>query len=244
MARVDYDKQSAVYDAGRSLTPEATATWMAHARIHLRGDVTRLLDLGVGTGRFSAHLADAFESEVVGVEPSAGMLAQAATKPHPRVRLLRGRAEELPLANATFDGAWLSNVIHHFDDMDAAARELRRVVLPEGPVMIRGAFAGRPIPSLYRYFPSTEKTVSTFPALSDVIGAFEHAGFTLFSTERVEQLLARSLSEMVERIKLRADTTLELLPDDEFEAGVAAMAMDARTNDGPVVDPLDLLVVR
>lgn len=244
MARVDYDKQSANYDRGRGLTPEAIATWMAHARIHLRGDVARLLDLGAGTGRFSAHLADAFDSEVVGVEPSAGMIERASTKPHPRVRLVRGTAEHLPLASASCDGAWLSNVIHHFDDMNAAAHELRRVVFPGGPVMIRGAFGGRPIPSLYRYFPSTEKTVSTFPALNDVIGAFEAAGFISFSTERVEQLLARTLSEMIERIKLRADTTLELLPDEEFEAGVNAMIEDAKTNDGPVVDPLDLLVVR
>lgn len=244
MARVDYDKQSAVFDRARSLTPEAAATWMARARIHLRGEVTRLLDLGAGTGRFSHHLADTFDCEVLGIEPSAGMLAQAATKPHTRVRLIRGAAERLPLAGESVDGAWLSNVIHHFDDINGAAHELKRVVVTEGPVMIRGAFAGRPVPTLYRFFPSTEQTVSTFPAIADVIGTFENAGFNTFSVERVEQLLAHSLTEMIERIKLRADTTLELLSDQEFEAGVAAMTAEARTNDGPVIDPLDLLVIR
>jgi SAM-dependent methyltransferase len=244
VARVDYDKQSQVFDRARSLTPEAAATWMARARIHLRGDVTRLLDLGAGTGRFSVHLADAFSSDVIGVEPSGGMLAEAAKKPHPHVRLIRGAAEALPLRSSSCDGAWLSNVIHHFDDFDAAARELRRVVVMEGPVMIRGAFAGRPIPSLYRFFPSTEQTVSTFPGLSDVIGTFDRAGFNTFSVERVEQLLAHSLTEMIERIRLRADTTLELLPDEEFEAGLAAMEAEAQINNGPVIDPLDLLIVR
>jgi SAM-dependent methyltransferase len=244
VARVDYDKQSENFDRGRGLTPEAIDTWMARARIHLRGDVSRLLDLGAGTGRFSAHLADAFACEVVGVEPSAGMLAQAAAKPHPRVRLVRGAAENLPLDGASCDGAWLSNVIHHFDDLHAAAGELRRAVVAEGPVWIRGSFAGRPVPSLYRFFPGTEKTVASFPGIPEVIDAFERAGFQSFSTERVEQLLAHSLTEMIERIKLRADTTLELLPDEAFEAGLHAMIEEAKVNDGPVIDPLDLLVVR
>jgi ubiquinone/menaquinone biosynthesis C-methylase UbiE len=245
VARVDYDDQSEVYDRARGLTPEAITTWMATARIHLRAEVTRLLDLGSGTGRFSAPLADTFDCDVIGVEPSAGMLAQAATKPHPRVHLLRSPAEHLPLDTATFGGAWLSNVLHHFDDMPAAASELRRVVVPGGPVMIRGAFAGRgPISTLYRFFPGAEATIESFPSIPDVIDAFEAAGFGSFSLEKVDQLIARSLTEMVERIRLRADTTLELLGDEEFEAGLEAMVEETKTNDGPVLDALDLLVLR
>src|SRR5438874_10204329 len=81
MARVDYDKQSAVYDKGRTLPPEAIAQWMVTARRHAGDGVQRILDLGCGTARFSAALADAFDADVVGLEPSSGMLAQAATKP-------------------------------------------------------------------------------------------------------------------------------------------------------------------
>jgi ubiquinone/menaquinone biosynthesis C-methylase UbiE len=157
---------------------------------------------------------------------------------------LGGSAEHLPLVDGSCDAAWLSNVVHHFDDVNAAARELRRVLAEDAPVLIRGAFGGRPIATLYDFFPGTEKTVDSFPSVNDMVDAFQSAGFASFSLEKVEQLLARTMSEMVERIKLRADTTLELLSDEEFAEGVRRMEEAAEQDDGPVLDYLDLLVLR
>jgi ubiquinone/menaquinone biosynthesis C-methylase UbiE len=245
MARVDYDKQAAVYDAGRTLPSEAIATWMLVARRHLGESADTILDLGSGTGRFSAALADAFDANLVAVEPSAGMRGQAAGKPHNRVHIVAGNAESLPLPQGSCDAAWLSNVIHHFDDIDASARELRRVVVDGGPVLIRGAFAGRgPIPTLYKFFPATENMIETFPTVPEVFDVFERAGFTNLSTEKVEQLLAHTLSDMVEKTRQRADTTLEKLSDEDFAEGLAKLEEAAKHGDGPVFDSLDLLVLR
>lgn len=241
MARVDYDKQSKVYARGRELPPEAYATWTVVARRHIGEPDNPIVDIGSGTGRFSGVLADAFGT-VIAVEPSAGMRTQAP--PHDRVMRIGGSAEHLPLRDATSDAAWLSNVIHHFEDVPAAAREIRRVLTADAPVLIRGAFGGRPVASLYDYFPGTEKTIDSFPTVDDITGVFLSAGFTSFSIEKVEQLLARSMSEMVERIELRADTTLELLTDEEFAEGLKRMQEAAKTSDGPVLDYLDLLVLR
>lgn len=244
MARVDYDKQSEVYDRGRTLPQEGLDTWMVAARRHAAGDVARLLDLGCGTARFSAPLAEAFAAQVIGVEPSSGMLARAATKRHGSVRLVNGAAEHIPLRDATVDVAWLSNVVHHFDDVPQAAREIRRTVRPAGSVLIRGAFGGRPIPSLYRFFPTTQSVVDTMPTMPEVIAAFQDAGFGSFLSEQVTHLLAHSLADMVPRIRMRADTTLELISDEEFERGLAELEEAARTEPGPVFDALDLLVIR
>ena len=41
MARVDYDKQSAVYDRGRTLPHEAIGAWMVAARKHIGDDAER-----------------------------------------------------------------------------------------------------------------------------------------------------------------------------------------------------------
>src|SRR5204863_4898724 len=122
--------------------------WMLVIRRHLDDPVETILDLGSGTGRFSAALTDTFDADVVAVEPSAGMRNQAKTKARTQVRIVGGSAEHLPLADGSCDTAWLSNVVHHFDDIPAAARELRRVLREDAPVLVRGAFAGRgPIPS-------------------------------------------------------------------------------------------------
>jgi ubiquinone/menaquinone biosynthesis C-methylase UbiE len=243
MARVDYDKQSAAYDRGRTLPAEALATWALAAKRHI-GDADRVLDLGSGTGRFSAVIAEALAADVIGVEPSAGMRGHALTKPRPDVRVVAGAAEHVPLRDSSVDAAWLSNVIHHFDDIAAATRELRRVVAPGGTVLVRGAFGGRDVPSLYRFFPGAQNVVDSMPTIPDVIEAFQDAGFTSFLNERVEQLLAHNLADMVPRIRTRADTTLELLPDEEFERGLELLEAAARVEHGPVLDSLDLLVVR
>lgn len=243
MARVDYDKQSAVYDQGRTLPPEAIAIWMVTARRHV-GEAERILDLGAGTGRFSAALADTFDADVYAVEPSPGMRSHALTKPHERVHVLAGAAEALPLPEAFIDFAWLSNVIHHFDDIAAAATELRRVVKTGGSVLVRTAFAGTAVESLYRFFPGARRFVDSFPSLQEVITAFEQAGFASFYTEKVQQLLAHRLADLVERTRKRADTALELLTDEEFEQGMRELEEAARTDSEPVYDVLDLLVVR
>jgi ubiquinone/menaquinone biosynthesis C-methylase UbiE len=173
------------------------------------------------------------------------MREQAARKGSMDVRIVGGLAEAIPLADGACDAAWLSNVIHHFDDVAHAARELRRVVVDGGPVLIRGAFAGRgPVPTLYRFFPGTEASIESFPSIPDVVDTFEKAGFSAFSVEKVEQLIAHRLSDMVERLRARADTTLELLSDEDFERGMEAVERAARAEDGPVIDALDLLVAR
>jgi hypothetical protein len=59
----------------------------------------------------------------------------------------------------------------------------------------------------------------------------------------VPQVSAPSLQAFLERVRLRADTTLTLMQDDEFEAGVAELERDAAEEAVPraVVDYIDLL---
>jgi trans-aconitate methyltransferase len=49
-----------------------------------------VLDLGSGTGRFTAGLAAEFQGRVYGVEPSDRMRATAEQAPHPGVTYLKG----------------------------------------------------------------------------------------------------------------------------------------------------------
>jgi ubiquinone/menaquinone biosynthesis C-methylase UbiE len=171
------------------------------------------------------------------------MRGQAATKPHPKVRWVGGAAENIPLADASCDLAWLSSVIHHFDDLDAAARELRRVVSPGGTVLLRSSFSGRVHPSLVRFFPGTQRIIDRMPSIPETIAAFQAAGFDRFYNESIEYKVGESLAEMIPKIRLRADSTLELISDEEFEAGLSELERMAQVEQGPVLDRLDLLVL-
>ena len=76
--------------------------------------------------------------------------------------------------------------------------------------------------------------------------AFEGAGFGVQALRRVAQVSAPSLAAYRDKVRRRADTGLRLLPDDQFAAGLAALdrAAAAETTPTPVVDRLDLLVLR
>ena len=103
---------------------------------------------------------------VVAIEPTAAMAARAAAKGLAGVRVVRGGAEDLPLAPGSVRAVWMSQVVHHVDDLGRAAGELARVVRPGGHVLIRGQMAedlGDPLPLLYRYFPAARDLAVALP---------------------------------------------------------------------------------
>jgi SAM-dependent methyltransferase len=163
MARIEYgDAAAAAFRACREMPPDALSEWRAAIARHLAPQPRmRVLDLGAGTGTWATTLTGWYGISVVAVEPSPAMRARSR-----RGCMLAGDASALPLAPTTMDGAWLSTVIHHLPDLPAAARELRRVLRPGAPVLIRNAFPGRHHGiGLFRYWPEAIAALDTFPSI-------------------------------------------------------------------------------
>jgi SAM-dependent methyltransferase len=93
----------------------------------------RVLDVGAGTGRIAGPLLRT-GIDVVAVEPLPAMRAILEVNVGPE-RALAGRAEELPLEDASVDGAVCCDAWHWFDAA-RAADELHRVVRPGGGVVV------------------------------------------------------------------------------------------------------------
>jgi ubiquinone/menaquinone biosynthesis C-methylase UbiE len=248
---IDYNgRMSDRYQAGRVLSSEAASTWVAIVApfVH-RGPRTRILDLGAGTGRFSALFARTFDAQVLGIEPAHAMLAVAADGARPKnLVYAAGSAESIPLRGHSCDLGWLSHVWHHIRDHEACARELHRVVSPGSHVLVRGTFGDQlaGFPTLFRFWPATRQICQQLPTIQQTVAVFEAHGFVLSEHRRVQQMTSASLGEFAERTRSRADTALALISDSEFRDGQAAIEMAAAHEDvqAPVIEGIELLVFR
>ena len=186
MARISYDAQTAAaFKAVREVPRDGLGEWREAVRRHLRPSPgMTLVDIGAGTGAFAAAFSDWFDISVLAVEPSAAMRDQIPRTP--AIQVFQGDASALPLPDESADAAWLSLVIHHIPDLAVAAQQIRRVLRPGAPVLIRQGFPDRYEPAgnlkfdgieLVRWFPETARTIETFPSVKDTCSAFAAAGF-------------------------------------------------------------------
>ena len=246
---MDYERQAGAFSSGRALSDDATAAWRAVAERWLAPlEPAHVLDLGSGTGRFSPLLAEWLGCTVTGVEPSAGMRATALRgSAHPSVEYLAGDGASIPLADGGCDAAWLMHGVHHVPDRPACARELSRVLRPGSRALIIGAYtlARRKMP-LFSYFTEALRIVDDFPLAEQIIADFEPAGLRHEATAAVSYVTAPDLRVVAERTRLRADTTLQLISDEEFARGQARLdaAAEAETDPQPIVTAVDLIVFR
>ncbi len=244
---VDYNGRMAdVYDRGRSLSEATVGAWMDAAAPHVPESHGAILDLGSGTGRFSGPLVLRFGGPVIAVEPAQAMRARAIDRPgRSGILDVAAVAHAMPLRPGSVRAAWASQVLHHVDDVAAAGAELARVLTPGGRLLVRGMYTALPDQwPLVRFFPGLLRVgTSRFPSWSSIRGGLESAGLVLVASERIEQVVAGGLSDLYARTSYRADSGLELLDDQEFDRGLAALA-DAANNEPlePVREALDLFV--
>jgi ubiquinone/menaquinone biosynthesis C-methylase UbiE len=109
-------------------------------RIPNQGEGFRLLDAGCGTGASTAALlAVAPKAEIVAVDASTGMLAQAAAKPWPsNVRFVESRIEDLADAGVSgpFDGILAAYLVRNLADKDAQLWRFREFLRPGGTLAV------------------------------------------------------------------------------------------------------------
>jgi SAM-dependent methyltransferase len=253
MARISYDDQTAAaYKAVREVPRDGLVAWREAVRRHLAPSPRMtVVDIGAGTGAFAVAFSDWFDLAILAVEPSAAMRAQIPRRPG--IRVLEGDASALPLPGRSADGVWVSLVIHHIPDLEAAAREIRRVLRPSAPVLIRQGYPDRADTAHtfpWEFFPETARSVSTFPSVERVCQAFATAGFRRDALEQVPETLI-SLAEFLDQADdfRRADTIMRGLTEEEFQRGKERLrravqhaghtaSTETRTN------WLDLLVLR
>ncbi|WP_374687132.1 class I SAM-dependent methyltransferase [Promineifilum sp.] len=147
-----YDLAAGRYDALKQFDPDtesAFVTWPLLRRLRSetgflgRNSVSNalVLDVATGTGRLPFFLLNepGFDGRVVGLDASAGMLAQARAKLAPfgqRAALVRQSAQALPFADAAFAAVTCLEALEFLPDDAAALGEMARVLRPGGVLLV------------------------------------------------------------------------------------------------------------
>ncbi|MFO1113810.1 MAG: class I SAM-dependent methyltransferase [Rhodospirillales bacterium] len=136
-----YDQQVEVLFIGSTDAMRRQALVPIGAFLRRRRDAWAHLDVACGTGRFLATVCDSFpQLRSIGLDLSPHYLAEAARelRGQPGVTLLRGLAEQLPLANASVDLITCVYLLHEVpgDVRARIATEFARVLRPGGRAVI------------------------------------------------------------------------------------------------------------
>lgn len=99
-----------------------------------RGDSTAALDIGCGTGGNLRVLRGLAFSRITGIDISPAAVEYCRRKGFDDVH--EGAVEALPLGDAEFDIALLTDVLEHVKDDSAALREVGRVLAPGGTLIV------------------------------------------------------------------------------------------------------------
>ena len=218
----DFGKVAATYD---DLRPTDEKWWELFELLVREGDFVgrRALDIGCGTGRVAAALAER-GARVWGVEPEPRM-AELARKRLSTVKI--APAEKLPFKDGWFERAVMALVVHLVDRPRAFA-EACRVLTSDGRLVI-ATFDPAHFERywLNQFFPSLEAIDrSRFPEPAALQRQLEEAGFAEVRLMRLSQRAAIDREGALERVRGRFISPLQLLDEDEYQDGLRRMEQE------------------
>lgn len=132
-----FDHTAADYDRIERVLAFGSGPWYRRMALQRAGLASgaHMLDVGIGTGLVAREALPLIGplGRLVGVDPSPGMMGEVQL---PGVELVTGRAELLPLPDASFDFLSMGYALRHVDDVAAAFAEFHRVLQPGGRVLV------------------------------------------------------------------------------------------------------------
>lgn len=172
----DLDAHARSFGAAADAYARARPGYPDDAVDFLVGPAHRVLDLGAGTGKFTASLA-ARGLDVVAVEPSTRMLAQLRAA-LPGVEAHEGSAEATGLPDASVDAVVVAQAWHWVDPARAVP-EVARVLRPGGTLGLVWNVRDESVPWVSRVWEiaqqgSEHEMRASVDTVGDPFGAPEH----------------------------------------------------------------------
>ena len=223
--RVDYDQIAEKFDL-RYQTNSLDSIENALADLVHGTPDNAILEVGCGTGRWLAGVKDHFEGvRLYGLDFSFGMLEQAQKHPAP-LKLLQGKASQLPFKTNAFDLIFCVNALHHFHNPEKFVRQGWQLLNPHGKLAIVGQ-----VPKdrrnrwyVYDYFEGIYKTdLERFPTWGNAVDWMVSAGFDAIEWRPLHWILDDKQGwEVLDDpfLQKHAVSQLAILSDADYDAGI------------------------
>jgi SAM-dependent methyltransferase len=211
-----------------------------------------LIDLGTGPGLLALGFAP-YVGEVTAVDPEPAMLAaarNAVARSGHKVRLIEGRAEDLPDGVGRFDVVTIGRALHWIDQ-SALAALFGRLVKPAGTIVVCASFSARDGRNAWLDDYNTARRAWSDEALwsgshrgerahRDLAAALEDTEFGVDETILVEATQEVSASDLARRVLTFSSSSPAALGDRvdamlaDIEARLAPFSRDGRLTEAVV----------
>ena len=230
MPSVAFDRAASYYDETRGFPPGVETPIAALiAQAGNLGIASRVLEIGVGTGRIGLPVSRHIET-YYGIDLAVPMLNQLRAKQHSEpIYVTQADATLLPFARSTFDAAISVHVLHLIPNWQAAVTEIARVLRPGAPLLLCWN-AGDDPPQVKKLWdawnaviPQERRTQVGAKADQDPL-FLESEGWHKHGAEQVHEFAASfNPQRHLDRLHKRIWSRLWHLTDEELTTGVAAV---------------------
>jgi len=233
VSKTDYSKIADDYDKVR---PPPADVWISKIIEH--GEIREnswVLDVGCGTGRYPLSVSASSRALTCGLEPSLGMLKKAVAKDKSKTVLwVRGDGQRLPFRDSFFDSVYMTLVIHHIEDKEAALREIYRALKEGGNCVVMTLSHYRVRRHVLRFFPKVVsidlKRIPSIPYLKSMMVKTGFGNIHHHVLKYVEGTMPTN--EYFKRVRKKYISTLTLLTEEEFEKGIRVFEKKVREKYG------------
>jgi ubiquinone/menaquinone biosynthesis C-methylase UbiE len=220
--KVHYTDISKTYDKHRSYSKDEMKEIINFAGIK---PGAKVLDLGCGTGNVASGLRELIDTDTVGLDISLPMLSIARDK---SLEVICADASHgrLPFRDASFDAIIGAYVIHQIDNLDNLFTECHRILHRGVLVLLTSSHrqSERHHPVIKRFFPGLiDADKARFPDIPEIDRLLDSAGFTDIKHQETRVQRIPLDEEYLEKVKGKYVSTYQLIPQSEFEAGVAKL---------------------
>jgi ubiquinone/menaquinone biosynthesis C-methylase UbiE len=220
--QVDYTGISKIYDSYRSYPDDLIKRIIELGRI---GRGKKVLDLGCGTGNIAYQIKNIVDADLIGVDVSLDMLKVAKSKSLEVVRTDVDN-QQLPFRDSSFDTVMGAYVIHQIKNLNFMLSEIYRV-LRDG-VLVLLTSSHRQIenqhPIVKEFFPSyVDIDKGRFPDIDRIDSLLESLAFKDIKNEEVTVANIPIDYEYLQKVKNKYVSTYHLMPESEFENGIAKL---------------------